>query len=67
MPLAFKDNPLTKQSFKLSPFVSEILIKNATPVSKTCASYNSARQITDKKENLLHKENVHISTNKMFL
>lgn len=38
MPLAFKDNPLTKQSFKMSPFAFKILIRNVTPVLKTCAS-----------------------------
>lgn len=34
MPLAFKDKPLTKQSFKLSPFASKILIKNVAPYQK---------------------------------
>lgn len=38
MPLAFKDKPLTKQSFKLSPFASKILIKNVMSVSKTYVS-----------------------------
>lgn len=34
MPLAFKDKPLTKQSFKLSPFASKILIKNVMAYQK---------------------------------
>lgn len=64
MPLAFKDKPLTKQSFKLSPFVSKILIKNVMPGSKTYAS----KALSDKKRKpKFHEENVHISTKKMFL
>lgn len=67
MPLAFKGKSLTQQSFKLSPFASKILIKNVISVSKTYASKALARQITNKKENQFHEENVHMSTNKMFL
>lgn len=45
MLLAFKDKSLTKQSFKLSPFASKILIKNIMPASKTYASKALSRQV----------------------
>lgn len=65
MPFAFKNKPLTKQSFKLSPFASKILIKKYN-ISKTYISKALARQITNLKKKF-QKNNVHISTNKIFL
>lgn len=67
MPLAFKDKPLTKQSFKLSPFASKILIKKCNASIKNICFKVLTRRITDKKKNQFHEENVHILTNTMFL
>lgn len=37
MPLTFKDHSLTKQSFKLPPLASKILIKNVnTSIKNMC-------------------------------
>lgn len=54
MPFAFKNKPLTKQSFKLSPFASKILIKKYN-ISKTYVSKALARQITNLKKNNFRK------------
>lgn len=57
MTLTFKNHSLEKQSFKLSPLASKILIKMLTPASKTCASKDLAIEVMNKKEKQLCKEN----------
>lgn len=64
MPFAFKNKPLTKQSFKLSPFASKILIKNVTYQKHMFQKlWQDKSQIKKKK---FTQKNVHISTNKIF-